>query len=153
MSQTATSLRAVSSAEHPAASAQPAIRIRDLQKVFGSLTAVDRVTVDIGRGEFFVIVGPSGCGKTTLLRILAGLETATAGMIEVDTPAGSDRPVNSMVFQGESIFPWMTVWANAAYGLRMRDAIHASRRKAVRSMPSASATGFGNLTMTRRRST
>ncbi len=90
--------------------------------MFGTLTAVDRVTVDIGRGEFFVIVGPSGCGKTTLLRILAGLETATAGTIEVDTPAGSDRPVNSMVFQGESIFPWMTVWANAAYGLRMRDA-------------------------------
>src|SRR6201994_2301688 len=120
MNQTATNLRAVPGAERPAPSAQPAIRIRDLQKVFGTLTAVDRVTVDIGRGEFFVIVGPSGCGKTTLLRILAGLETATSGTIEVDTPAGSNRPVNSMVFQGESIFPWMTVWQNASYGLRMR---------------------------------
>jgi NitT/TauT family transport system ATP-binding protein len=103
-------------------SVRPAICIRDLQKTFASLTAVDRVSVDIGRGEFFVIVGPSGCGKTTLLRILAGLETASAGAIEVDTPPGSGRPVNSMVFQGESIFPWMTVWNNAAYGLRMRDA-------------------------------
>jgi NitT/TauT family transport system ATP-binding protein len=68
-----------------------------------------------------MIVGPSGCGKTTLLRILAGLETASAGTIEIDTPAGSDRPENAMVFQGESIFPWMTVWNNAAYGLRMRN--------------------------------
>jgi NitT/TauT family transport system ATP-binding protein len=67
-----------------------------------------------------MIVGPSGCGKTTLLRILAGLETMTSGTIEIDVPAGSDRPDNSMVFQGDSIFPWMTVWQNAAYGLRMR---------------------------------
>jgi NitT/TauT family transport system ATP-binding protein len=67
-----------------------------------------------------MIVGPSGCGKTTLLRILAGLESATSGTIEIDVPAGSNRPDNSMVFQGDSIFPWMTVWQNAAYGLRMR---------------------------------
>ncbi len=53
---------------------------------------------------------------------LAGLETASAGTIEIDVPAGSDRPDNSMVFQGDSIFPWMTVWQNAAYGLRMRKA-------------------------------
>jgi NitT/TauT family transport system ATP-binding protein len=118
-------LRAVGAApETPARSgaARPAIRIEGLQKSFGGLTAIDRVSVDIAPGEFFVIVGPSGCGKTTLLRILAGLETASGGKIEIDTPAGSDRPANSMVFQGESIFPWMTVWNNAAYGLRMRNA-------------------------------
>jgi NitT/TauT family transport system ATP-binding protein len=125
MSVTVTNLRAVGAASEEAARAQaarPAIRIGDLQKSFGRLVAVDRVSVDIAPGEFFVIVGPSGCGKTTLLRILAGLETASAGLIEIDTPAGSDRPANSMVFQGESIFPWMTVWNNAAYGLRMRNA-------------------------------
>jgi NitT/TauT family transport system ATP-binding protein len=126
MSASATNLQAAADPPKglvsPPVSVHPAIRIRGLQKTFGSLTAVDRVSIDIGRGEFFVIVGPSGCGKTTLLRILAGLETASAGTIEVDTPAGSTRPVNSMVFQGESIFPWMTVWKNAAYGLRMRDA-------------------------------
>jgi NitT/TauT family transport system ATP-binding protein len=102
--------------------APAAIRISGLQKTFGNLVAIDRVSIEIGRGEFFTIVGPSGCGKTSLLRILAGLETATAGTIEIDTPAGSERPANSLVFQGESIFPWMTVWNNAAYGLRMRNA-------------------------------
>ena len=107
-------------AENAAAAVRPAIRIRDLVKTFGELVAIDHVSIDIAPGEFFMIVGPSGCGKTTLLRILAGLETASSGTIEVDVPAGSDRPDNSMVFQGDSIFPWMTVWQNAAYGLRMR---------------------------------
>jgi NitT/TauT family transport system ATP-binding protein len=107
-------------AENAVAAARPAIRIRDLVKTFGELVAVDHVSIDIAPGEFFMIVGPSGCGKTTLLRILAGLETASAGTIEIDVPAGSNRPDNSMVFQGDSIFPWMTVWQNAAYGLRMR---------------------------------
>jgi NitT/TauT family transport system ATP-binding protein len=96
-----------------------AIRIRELYKDFGGLIAIDGVSVDIAQGEFFMIVGPSGCGKTTLLRILAGLETVTAGTIEIETPTSS-RPVNSMIFQGDSIFPWMTVWNNAAYGLKMR---------------------------------
>ena len=126
MSATATNLRAVGEppggADRRSQPARPAIRISDLQKSFGTLVAIDHVSVDIEPGEFFVIVGPSGCGKTTLLRILAGLETATAGTIATDTPAGSDRPENSMVFQGKSIFPWMTVWNNAAYGLRMRNA-------------------------------
>ena len=123
MSASATNLRAVGEpAEHRPQAARPAIRIGDLQKSFGALVAIDHVSVDIEPGEFFVIVGPSGCGKTTLLRILAGLDTATAGTIAIDTPAGSDRPENSMVFQGELIFPWMTVWNNAAYGLRMRNA-------------------------------
>src|SRR5438552_13298764 len=96
-----------------------AIRIRDLHKSFGELVAIDGVSVEIAHGEFFMIVGPSGCGKTTLLRILAGLDSITSGTIEIETP-NSQRPVNSMIFQGDSIFPWMTVWDNAAYGLKMR---------------------------------
>ncbi len=98
-----------------------AIRILNLSKRFGDFTAVDNVSLDIGSGEFFIIVGPSGCGKTTLLRILAGLEKPTEGSFTVTT-GNSGRPENSMVFQGDSLFPWMTVWENAAYGLRMRRA-------------------------------
>ena len=100
---------------------RPAIRIRELRKTFGELVAIDGVSVEIAHGEFFMIVGPSGCGKTTLLRILAGLESISSGSIEIATPS-SQRPVNSMIFQGDSIFPWMTVWNNAAYGLKMRRA-------------------------------
>jgi NitT/TauT family transport system ATP-binding protein len=109
---------------------RPAIRIHDLYKRFGALTAVDGVSVDIAHGEFFMIVGPSGCGKTTLLRILAGLDSVSSGTIEIETPS-SQRPVNSMIFQGDSIFPWMTVWNNAAYGLKMRHVPKATIKEVV----------------------
>jgi NitT/TauT family transport system ATP-binding protein len=99
------------------------IRIRDLGKQFdtraGMVTALDKVSLDIPAGCFFMIVGPSGCGKTTLLRILAKLERPTSGTVEITAPAPG-QPGNSMVFQGDSLFPWMTVWENAAYGLTMR---------------------------------
>jgi len=104
-------------------SADIKIRIRNLSKVFptksGPFTALDTINLDIPAGCFFMIVGPSGCGKTTLLRILAGLEDHTSGTVEIAAPA-KGRPSNSMVFQGDSLFPWMTVWENAAYGLAMR---------------------------------
>jgi NitT/TauT family transport system ATP-binding protein len=111
----------------PAASASASkdvkIRLRGLTKIFetkrGPFVALDALSLDIPTGCFFMIVGPSGCGKTTLLRILAGLETHSAGTIEIGAPAAG-RPSNSMIFQGDSLFPWMTVWDNAAYGLAMR---------------------------------
>ncbi len=111
-------------------SERPAIRIRELRKQFGKLTAIDGISLDIAHGEFFMIVGPSGCGKTTLLRILAGLDSVGSGRIEIETP-NSQRPVNSMIFQGNSIFPWMTVWDNAAYGLKMRGAPHTMIKEVV----------------------
>lgn len=102
---------------------QTKVSLRSLSKVFqtskGPFTALDNVTLDIPTGCFFMIVGPSGCGKTTLLRILAGLDSHSGGTMRVANPA-DDRPGNSMVFQGDSLFPWMTVWDNAAYGLAMR---------------------------------
>jgi len=100
------------------------IVIRDLTKQFrtrdGSFLAVDHISLDIARGSFFMIVGPSGCGKTTLLRIVAGLETPTSGEVRVARDDEA-KPGNSMVFQGDSIFPWMTVRQNAGYGLAMRN--------------------------------
>src|SRR5712691_241390 len=106
------------------------IRIKHLIKRFRSLVAVDDVSIDIEEGTFFAIVGPSGCGKTTMLRILGGLESVTSGEVEIAHPAPG-RPQYSMVFQGDSIFPWMTVWNNAAYGLRMRGAPRAQIREVV----------------------
>lgn len=85
----------------------------------GQITALTDINIAIGDGEFFSIVGPSGCGKTTLLRILAGLDTASCGSVDIALKSG-DRPVNSMVFQEQSVFPWMTVIDNVAYGLKLR---------------------------------
>jgi len=99
------------------------IRLRHLTKHFvtrrGALTALDDVSLDIAPGSFFMIVGPSGCGKTTLLRIVAGLETPSGGAVEI-MRADPKKPINTMIFQGDSIFPWMNVWNNAAYALTIR---------------------------------
>ena len=113
-----------------AAGPRPKISIRHLIKRFRSLVAIDDVSIDIEEGTFFAIVGPSGCGKTTMLRILGGLETVTSGDVEIAQPKPG-RPQYSMIFQGDSIFPWMTVWDNAAYGLRMRKAPKAETEAAV----------------------
>jgi NitT/TauT family transport system ATP-binding protein len=114
--------------------AAPKIRIANLSKQFtskgGTFTAIDKLSLDIAPGTFFVIVGPSGCGKTTLLRILAELEKPSSGTVEVQAERPG-RPSNSMVFQGDSIFPWMTVWDNAAYGLRLRAVPEAQVRETV----------------------
>jgi len=110
------------------------IRLRNLTKSFetpgGTVTALDNVSLDISTGQFFMIVGPSGCGKTTLLRILANLESPTSGTVEITSPA-QNRPGNSMVFQGDSLLPWMTVFNNAAYGLTLRGVPKAQIRETV----------------------
>jgi NitT/TauT family transport system ATP-binding protein len=80
---------------------------------------LDNVSLTIPRGQFVCIVGPSGCGKTTLLRIVAGLEQLSYGAVRVARDSTS-QPINSMIFQEQSLFPWMTVRDNVAYGLRMR---------------------------------
>src|SRR3954453_10881587 len=107
-----------------AESSRPArIVVQQLSKTFqsrnGRVEALKQVDLVIPDGQFCCIVGPSGCGKTTLLRILAGLEEHSGGRLEM-LHADPRRPLTSMVFQEQSIFPWMTVRDNVAYGPRMR---------------------------------
>jgi len=114
------------------------ISIQRVDKYFGAFQAIDDVSVDIGHGEFFSLLGPSGCGKTTLLRMLAGFETPTAGEILIDGQPMNDvpphqRPVN-MVFQSYAIFPHLNVRDNIAYGLRRQKLPKAGRQDMVDEM-------------------
>jgi NitT/TauT family transport system ATP-binding protein len=102
-----------------AAGENPQIIISNLGKSYGPVTALSDVTLRIDRGQFCCIVGPSGCGKTTLLRIVAGLEQHTFGHLEI-LHYDQRKPLNSMIFQEQSIFPWMTVRENVGFGLAMR---------------------------------
>jgi len=101
------------------------IVVRDLTKVFhrrkaANTRALDGISLDVADGEFLCIVGPSGCGKTTLLRIMAELESPSTGTVEVRRTSTDGRPLHSMVFQEYSLFPWLTVLDNVAFGLEMR---------------------------------
>jgi NitT/TauT family transport system ATP-binding protein len=112
----------------PAAVGPVKVRLRGLRRRFlvhgRAIDALAGIDLDVHSGEFLCVVGPSGCGKTTLLRILAGLETSSAGEIEVRRSGRpgdrSSGPLNAMVFQEQSIFPWMTVRDNIALGLKAR---------------------------------
>ena len=101
----------------------PLLQIRNISKAFGTVTAVDDVSLDIAENEFYALLGASGSGKTTLLRMLAGFEEPTKGQIlldgkDISTTPPNKRPVNLM-FQSYALFPHMTVRANIAYGLEM----------------------------------
>ena len=98
------------------------VEVRNVKKNFGTVKAVDGVSLEIEQGQFFSLLGPSGCGKTTLLRLIAGFEFPDSGDILIDNKSmdGVDpnlRPTN-MVFQNYAIFPHLNVEQNVAYGLR-----------------------------------
>jgi iron(III) transport system ATP-binding protein len=111
------------------------LRLQGIRKEFGAFTALEHVDLDIERGEFVCFLGPSGCGKTTLLRIIAGLETQTAGRIE---QAGRDisrlPPAErdyGIVFQSYALFPNLSVVDNVAYGLVNRKVAKAQAKARV----------------------
>ena len=110
------------------------IRVDSLTRTFespsGTLNALEDISLDIRTGEFLAIVGPSGCGKTTLLRILAGLDKPTIGKLE----APGRFPTNALVFQGRSVFPWMTVEDNITYGLKLTGVLRSERRERADSL-------------------
>ncbi|MBI4183970.1 MAG: ABC transporter ATP-binding protein [Proteobacteria bacterium] len=101
-----------------------AVEIRGVTKRFGSIAALDNVSLDIRRGEFFSLLGPSGCGKTTLLRLIGGFENPTAGDVLIDGQSMLGLPPylrsTNMIFQHLALFPHMNVFDNIAFGLRMK---------------------------------
>ncbi len=107
------------------------IRIKDLNKFYGQLQVVNNFNITVKDGEFLALLGPSGCGKTTCLRMIAGLEEPTSGLIQIDddTVYDSSESLNippekrsvGMVFQSYAVWPHMNVYDNVAYPLKIRN--------------------------------
>src|SRR5689334_20551999 len=115
-----------------------AVEFREVARTFGSVRAVDRVSLTVEPGEFFAMLGPSGSGKTTCLRLIAGLDLPDSGEVllegrDVSSVPPYERNVNT-VFQDYALFPHMTVLENVAYGPRMRGVSLAERSARAREM-------------------
>jgi putative spermidine/putrescine transport system ATP-binding protein len=131
----------------------PAVRLDGLRKVFGSrndaVVAVDSIDLEVGDGEFFAMLGPSGSGKTTVLRMIAGFESPTAGRIslggqDVTRQPPFERDVNT-VFQDYALFPHMSVEQNVAYGLMVKKVGRAERLARARTaLETVRLEGYGS---------
>ena len=102
------------------------VEIKGVRKAYGATAVIHGVDVDIGDGEFVVLVGPSGCGKSTLLRMIAGLENITGGEIRIGGRVVNNVPPKerdiAMVFQNYALYPHMTVFDNMGFSLKLRKA-------------------------------
>jgi sulfonate transport system ATP-binding protein len=110
-------LKSASTNGHSTAIGFPAVTVKEVSKAFGSagspVVALDRISLSVRPGEFLCLVGASGCGKSTLLNLVAGLDSPTAGTLEVD-----GRP--ALMFQDHALFPWLTVRGNIQLALRLQ---------------------------------
>ena len=101
-----------------------------VEKVFGGpnpVHALTQIDLSIAKGQFATLLGPSGCGKSTLLDLIAGFEAPTTGDLRVyDAPVTRPGPDRAVVFQEPALFPWLTVWENVVYSLKLR---HKARRE------------------------
>ena len=120
------------SARHPT-SAGVSVRLINVSRRWGNATALDSISIDISPGSFTVLLGPSGCGKTTCLRIVAGLETASGGRVEIGGRDVTHLPPAArgvaMVFQSYALFPHLTVAENIIFGLKARKVPTAQRKQ------------------------
>ena len=111
------------------------VALERVEKCFGDVTVIPSLDLDVADGEFVVLVGPSGCGKTTSLRMIAGLETTSAGRIRIGERDVTElRPGVrncAMVFQNYALYPHMTVRQNIGYGMKVRGVPEAERERAI----------------------
>ena len=111
------------------------VSLRGIRKSYGAVDVIKGIDLDVKDGEFLVFVGPSGCGKSTTLRMIAGLETITAGELLIDGQRANDlRPADrgaAMVFQSYALYPHMTVAENMGFALRMAGVGRAERDQQV----------------------
>lgn len=123
------------------------IEINNVSKFFGEKTALDHINLSIRKGEFVTLLGPSGCGKTTLLRLIAGFQTASEGTIsiagkEITQTPPHKRPVNT-VFQKYALFPHLNVYDNIAFGLKLKKLPQSEMTKRVKdALKMVSMTGY-----------
>jgi spermidine/putrescine transport system ATP-binding protein len=114
--------------EHQLARVETSVSIQNIRKSYGAVVAVDDVTLDVRRGEFFSLLGPSGCGKTSLLRIIGGFEDFDSGQLLLDGRDMHGVPPyvrsTNMIFQNLALFPHMNVFENVAFGLRRKRVSH-----------------------------
>jgi NitT/TauT family transport system ATP-binding protein len=118
----------------PEPDSDPKISFQNVTRRFGegesSVLALDRLSLDIGEGEFVTVVGPSGCGKSTAMNIAAGLTEVSDGRVLVDgKPVDGPGPERGVIFQQYALFPWLTVRQNVEFGLRIKNMPAAERRR------------------------